>query len=218
MTNGRVFQQIRYSASAAFRAALILAIYTVIMIPVRSLIDSILHQQIELKWKEPVLVGGILTAVWFVAEFLSTLCDLLRHDRIQAASLPSFPAGSFIAGLYGFTLIMSLSMMIGMYSEGDSWKSQLIPLAFMVIAFYGWPRTIHCDEHSIWQRNLWGRKKTLAYEEIKVICTNAEGTTAVIGHKTIIEHTQYHADFNSFRRIICKRSGKRCGTEKINRW
>ena len=218
MINGRLYQQIRYSASGALRAALTLAIFTVIMIPVRSLIDSVLHQQFALKWKEPVLVGGILTAVWFGAEFLSTLCDLLRHDRIQAASLPSFPAGSFIAGLYGFTLLMSLSMMIGMYREGDSWKFQLIPVAFMAIAFYGWPRTIHCDEHSIWQRNLWGGKKMLPYDEVKVICTNAEGTTAVIGHKTTIEHTQYHADFDSFRRIVCNRSGKRCGTEKIIRW
>ncbi len=98
-------------------------------------------------------------------------------------------------------------MSIGMYREGDSLWIQTIPLALVLISFYGWPRTIHCDETEVWQRSRFGFKTRIPYSEV-VAVAYSEGTTTVTGAKGSIEHTPYHAAAGQFNGVMSKRTGK----------
>jgi hypothetical protein len=150
----------------------------------------------------------VVASIWYIATFLSTLFDLRTHDRIEAARAPSFPATSFLTGLYGITTIFSLALIKGLHAEGDPIWMQLLPLVFVLIAFYAWPRTIHCGELSVWQRNRFGRKKVIPYQAIQAISVSPGGSTIVLGLEGTIEHTPQHVDAESFRHLTASRSAK----------
>jgi len=112
-----------------------------------------------------------------------------------------------MTGLYGGTVLMAGALAIGMYSEGDPLWCQAIPLILLLIAFYGWPRSIHCDENEIWQRSKLGIKKRIAYNAVIAIA-GAEGKATVTGAGGTIELTPEHADAEQFSELVAKRSGK----------
>jgi hypothetical protein len=85
---------------------------------------------------------------------------------------------------------------------------QLLPLGFVALAFYGWPRTITCTETTVSQRTLFGWKKQIPYRSVEAISVDCDGTTAVLGAGTTIEHTRYHLDADAFREVVSRRSGK----------
>ena len=88
-----------------------------------------------------------------------------------------------------------------MFREGDPLWLQFINLAFYGLAFYGWPRTIHCDESGVWQRNRFGFKTKIPYGEI-ISVNRGNNTVAVTGEHLTIQHTQYHSDADEFLRVV----------------
>ena len=104
-------------------------------------------------------------------------------------------------------VLFSAAMSVGMYREADSAWLQVIPLSLILIAWYGWPRTIHLDETGISQRSRFGLKTRVNYMDV-VALTHADGTITATGSSGIIEHTQYHAAVGRFAQLISERSGK----------
>ena len=208
MAVGRLIRQVCTSASAAVRPALLVLMVTALTLPFQALINAILVSKATTDWKLALVVGAVVASIWYIAAFLSTLFDLRTQDRIEVAMAPSFPATSFLIGLYGVTTILSLALINGLHAEGDPIWMQLLPLVFVVIAFYAWPRTIHCGALSVWQRNLWGRKKDIPYREIQAISVSANGTTTVLGLEETIEHTQQHVGAESFRHLVASRCAR----------
>jgi hypothetical protein len=207
MKSERLPYELRASALAGYRSALRVVAFTLLWVPIGALINVIFDHEAKTNWKLSLEVGGTLAVLWYGVTFFSTLFDLRKQGQSETARNPSFPASSFLSGLCGVTAIFSVWLIWGLHSEGDPVWLQLLPLAFLGIAFFAWPRTIHCDQESVWQRDRWGRKKNIPYNEIQSI-SGAGGTTTVLGPKAVIEHTSQHIDPESFRHAVSLRSGK----------
>lgn len=208
MAANRTVQQVRQSAAVAFRSALQVILVIALTLPFQVLIGVFFDKKINTDWKLALKVGGTIASIWYLVTFTSTLVDFRKYDRINAARAPSFPATSFLTGLYGLTAIVSLALIKGLNAEGDPMWLQLLPLVFVGIAFYAWPRTIHCAELSVWQRDRWGRKTDIPYQSIQAISVSPGGTTTVLGSEVTIEHTPQHVDAESFRHFVSSRSAK----------
>ena len=199
--------QVRVSAVSGLQSALQILFVTVAMIPVTAIINLAFYHRATVDWKTSLVVGSSLALLWYLAVCISTFVDV-RRAAVRGRELrQSFPASAFAAGIYGVGVLFSGAMSIGMYREGDGWGIQIIPLAFVLIAFYGWPRTIHCDEEGVWQRSRFGFKTRIPYNDV-VAVSYSEGTTTVTGTDGSIEHTQYHAAAGQFQGVISKRTGK----------
>lgn len=208
MANKHLFWQVRESALAAVIPGLHVLAVSMISIPLVGGIYWIFDHATRVDWKLSFTLGAFFASAWCAATFFSTMADLRKLDRIGASRDPSFRAGSFFAGLYGLTIIGSFVSMVGLNSEGDPPWMQLIPAAFLAMAFYAWPRTIHCGADAVSQRNLLGWKKHIPYASIEAISVDHDGTITVLGAGTTIEHTQYHVGAAQFEWEVSKRSGK----------
>jgi hypothetical protein len=199
--------QLRLSAISGIQSALQIMFVVVAMIPVRIIIGWMFDRRAAVDWKVSLIVGSSIATLWYIAVCVSTFVDLRRDTTRGRDPRQSFPASAFVTGLYGVTVAFSATIAIGTHRENDPIPIQLIPLVFVFIAFYGWPRTIHSDEKGVWQRTRLGLKRVIPYDEI-VAVAYAQGTTTVTGRQATIEHTQYHAGVNQFQRMVSRRSGK----------
>src|SRR5205823_3580279 len=129
-------------------------------------------------WVLSVEVIGIISGAWFLVVFSSTFIQLRRRDRQELTRNPSFPATVFVMLLYSGGVLLSVTLFLGLRKQHEAWWLQLLNWSFALLAFYGWPRTIHFDETSIWQRSLFGVKRRIRYEDIQYV--NADHTASVI--------------------------------------
>jgi hypothetical protein len=203
----RLANQVRVSALAGVQPALQIVLVTVAIIPVRVIINRVFGSDAAIDWRLSLVVGGSIALMWYVSICASTFVDMRREAAHGRQIRQSFPATAFVAGLYGVTVLFSAAMAVGMYREGDPAWLQVIPLCFVLIAFYGWPRTIHIDQSSIWQRSRLGRRTCINYTDV-VAVAHAVDTTTVAGSSGIIEHTQYHAVSGEFAGLVSARTGK----------
>lgn len=208
VSDKRLKRQIQASTFAGFQAALHVLAFAVLFLPILALINLIFHRDIWGSLSLSLVIGTAIAVVWFVATFTSTLLDLRKHDRVGSTATASFPATTFVAGLYGVTCIASAWLIVGLHKEREPVWMQLLALGFVFVAFYGWPRTIHCNDTSVSQRSLWGRKRTIPYSAVEAISSDHQGTTTVLGGGVTIEHTRYHIDPEIFRQAVARRSGK----------
>ena len=200
--------QLRLSAAAALRPALHFVLVTLLMIPITAFVLLVLGDEKQVDWSVSAAVGGILGSIWFMAVFLSTLSDLRKQDRNETARKPTFPAQSFYSGLCWLAIVGSAWLIVGLRRDREPLWLQLLPLGFVALAFFGWPRTITCSETAVSQRTLLGRRKQIPYASIEAISVSSDGTTMVLGAARTIEHTQYHVDAWAFREVVSHRSGK----------
>lgn len=204
----RLNYQARLSAISGIQSTLQILFVMVVMISVRIIMHWIFNDHAVIDWKTSLIVGCSIAAMWYTAVCVSTFADLRREVVRGRSSRQSFPANAFLTGLYGLTLVFSAAIAIGTHREGDPIWIQLLPLIFVFIAFYGWPRTIHSDEKCVWQRTRLGLKRTISYDEVLSVAY-MQGTTTVTGKHATIEHTQYHAGADRFQRVVSRRSGKK---------
>jgi drug/metabolite transporter superfamily protein YnfA len=204
----RLVLQLKLSAAVALRPALRSLLAALLMIPLTAFILLVLGDDQQVDWSASAAVGGVLGSIWFLAVFLSTLADLRKQDGISAASKRSFPAQSFYSSLYGLCVIGSAWLILALHREKDPVWMQLLPLVFVALAFFGWPRTITCTETTVSQRTLLGWKKRIPYVSVDAISVDSSGTTTVLGAGKTIQHTQCHLDPGAFREAVSRRSGK----------
>ena len=208
MSDKRLKRQIQASTFAGFQAALHVLAFGVLFLPILALVNLVFHREIWGNLSLSLLIGMAIALMWCVATFTSTLLDLRKHDRLGSTVTTSFPATTFVAGLYGVTSIGSAWLIVGLHKEREPVWMQLLALGFVVLAFYGWPRTIHCNDTSVSQRSLFGRKRTLPYSAVEAISVDHDGTTTVLGAGVTIDHTRYHIDPEVFRETVSTRSGR----------
>jgi len=205
------------SESRSLRAAALAAIWPsvrfapviALIFPVRFGLDWLFDHSATLDWKLGFQISGTMALVWYFGTFLCIVFDLRKQAKIEATANPAFPAVSFLSGLYGLTILGAVGLSIGLWREGDSVWMYAITLGFALLAAYAWPRTIHCDESAVWQRNRWGVKKTIPYKEIETISTSGVGRTTILGATCWIEHTDQYIESERFRDIVSRRSGKK---------
>ena len=192
----------------ALRSAAKVFVVVIVCSPVRWIVTTVFQQDVIFDWKLALVLSSLLSVVWFLAVYLSTYFDLRKLDRIDRETNPRFPGTSFLRGLYGGMILFSVVMAVGLYREGDSAWMQLIPLIFIGMSVYAWPRTIHCDERAVWQRSRLGRKRVIDFVAIESIARGAGGAITVIGSDFTIEHTSSHAGTEEFCRFLSERTGK----------
>ncbi len=204
----RLDYQVRVSAISGIQSTLQILFVVVAEIPVRVLIERIFSRDVRVDWRASLAVGCSIAALWYLGVCLSTFVDLRRDAAHGRDPRQSFPASAFLTGLYGLTLILSAAIVIGTHREGDPVWVQLTPLVFVLIAFYGWPRTIHVDETGVWQRTRLGLKRRIRFEDILAIAYE-QGSTTVTGKEATIEHTPYHVGTQRIQKVLSKRSHRK---------
>lgn len=195
------------SLKAGFGSALQTALLFLLMAPVRGVI-AWAFDEAELNWHLYWVLTGSFTGIAFVTSSGITLLDLWRHRRVGQETNTTFGATSLIAAVFGSAMILCFVLMIGLHHQRESPWLQIMPASFGILAWYGWPRTIHCGETAIWQRNRWGVKRSILYVDIQAISQTYDGTTVVLGPQSSIEHTPYHLASDQFQFLVSKRSGK----------
>src|SRR5690349_5229138 len=110
------------------------------MIPVRVVIDRTLSRNVSVDWRASLIVGSSIAALWYLGFCVSTFVDIHRDAVRGRSPRQSFPANAFVTGVYGLALVLSAVLVVGTHREGDPMWMQLLPLVFVLIAFYGWPR------------------------------------------------------------------------------
>ena len=163
----------------------------------------------KFEWKLSIEISATLSLIWFLVLFVSTLADTWGDDVREKKRSPIFPASAFFRGLYGGGSVLFLMMLRGMYKEGDSLRLELIPLAFLVLAWVSWPRTIRFSPDALSQRTLFGRKQRLEFRDIETISfSRSEDRTTVFGGDIEIVHTGQHAGKPQFHELLAERTGK----------
>lgn len=203
-----LWNQMKASAHAAIAVSLPVLFSFVVLVPFTAMLDLLNSRSPQLELKMPAQIAALFAAGTFVITFVSTLRDLRTIDQIDEAREPSFTPTTFATGIWGVPLVGSMWGIYGINRDDEPAWLSLIPCAFIALAFYAWPRTIHCGKAFVSQRSLWGRVKRIQYSSIEAISIGHDGTTVVIGPQATIEHTPYHIDPDTFRHIVSKRSGK----------
>jgi len=200
--------QVRVSAISGIQSTLQILFVVVAAIPVRVLIERIFSREVSADWETSLIAGCAIATFWYLGVCVSTFVDI-RRDAIRGRTpRQSFPATAFWTGAYGLMLALSAAIVIGTHREGDSMWTQLTPLVFVLIAFFGWPRTIHVDETCVWQRTRLGLKRRIRFEDILAV-TYEQGTTTVSGKEATIEHTPCHAGSSQIQEALSKRAHKK---------
>jgi len=158
--NNRSKRHIRESALEGFRVALHVLLGAVLIFPFQAAINFVFGNDTWPDWHLPAFLALAFASIWFVFMFVTTLLDLRKEDRVGKARRPTFSAPGFASGIYGITAVVSLGLIVGLHREGDPAWMQFMPLIFVALAFYGWPRTIHCNETAVSQRNLGATKRS----------------------------------------------------------
>jgi hypothetical protein len=204
----RLGYQVRVSAIGGIQSTLQILFVVVAAIPVRVLIERIFSRDVSVDWRTSLIAGCSIATLWYLGVCVSTFVDM-RRDAIRGRTpRQSFPASAFWTGMYGLTLVLSAAMVIGTHREGDPMWVQLTPLVFVLIAFCGWPRTIHVDETGVWQRTRLGLKKRIRFEDVLAVA-HEHGTTTVVDKVATIEHTPCHAGSSQIQEVLSKRSHKK---------
>lgn len=204
----RLGYQVRVSAISGIQSTLQILFVVVAGIPVRVLIERIFSRDVRVDWRTSLIAGCCIAMVWYLGVCVSTFVDLRRDASRGRTPRQNFPATAFWTGMYGLILILSAAIVIGTHREGDPVWIQLTPLVFVLIAFYGWPRTIHVDETGVWQRTRFGLKRRIQFEDVLAVA-HEDGTTTVTGKEATIEHTPCHVGSSRIREVLSTRSHKR---------
>ena len=171
------------------------------------LLNLLFHQNLD--WKLGLAVSACLTAIWFFGVFVAAFVDLKAGNVRDSVQFPSFPGRSFYRGLFGFLIIGSFIMMIGLYRQHESVWQHLIPLALLVLTWFGWPRTIHFYPEALGQKTRFGKMRLLQYAAVEQISYDkADSSTIVAGPGIKIVHTTCHADKRRFHDFVQQRTGK----------
>ena len=196
------------SAISGIQSTLQILFVVVASIPLRIIIEKIFSPDASVDWRTSLIAGCSIAGLWYLGICLSTFVDMRRDVASGRNPRQSFPASAFATGIYGLNLLLSAVLVIGTHREGDPIWIQLTPLLFVLIAFFGWPRTIHVDETGVWQRTRLGLKRRIPFEDVLAV-SRQQGTTTIAGKEATIEHTPHHVGARRLEEVLSKRSHKR---------
>jgi hypothetical protein len=173
------------------------------------LIDLLFRSPATIDWKFKIEFSLVIAAICSLIVFASTWADARAEGVRDHTVDPAFPGGSFYRGLYAVGAVGSLMMMAGLYRQQESLWQQLIPLGFLVLVWFGWPRSIYFHADALGQKTRFGKMRRLEYSAVEYISFDKrEACTIVAGGGIKIVHTPQHASRDLFQELIQERTGK----------
>jgi hypothetical protein len=94
----------------------------------------------------------------------------------------TFRGPLWLRALYLLTIVMGVVMIVGMYREGDRGFALYIPLVFILVGYFAWPRAVHLDDGEIRKRDAFLRLTRIPRAEVaSVVLDTSSGKLVVFG-------------------------------------
>lgn len=156
-----------------------------------------------------VAMGILCFLFLFVSQWIGLASIQINRQKPN----PSFPARSSLRLLCALSVLLAVVAFWGLTREHVSIGYRVLMLLWAAAILIGWPRTIHLNATSIWQRNRWGKKVSIPYSEIERVAPGYQMVLVIAKDGTTIRHTSLHADAEGFVSAIEDRSQERvtCG-------
>jgi hypothetical protein len=123
------------------------------MVPVLSMVHRVFDGTWYVNWPLMLSISGILTGCFFSFFFITQLLEFSATSKREREGQLIFPGVMWLRGVYLLAILMGFTIMVGMYKEGDPWLDAVVlPICFVLIGFFGWPRAIQIAEFEIRQR------------------------------------------------------------------
>jgi len=202
--------KIRSAEWVALRISLLTFGGTVLMLPLFSVVGRVFDGTWSVPWRMMLTVSGILAGLIFAFLFLAQVFEFSAKTYRERNARLVFPAAMWLRGLYLVSIVMGLGLMAGTYSEGDPWGIVALPVLFVFLGFFAWPRAIEITEIAVRQRRvLFGFKEVRLGEIESVVCDPSRNETIVFGKNgNRIVHTAMHVDRERFIASLKSITGK----------
>jgi hypothetical protein len=186
--------KVRAAALLAVRNSLGIFLVAIAMVPVSSAIHRVFDGTWDVNWRLTFSVSGILTLIFFVFWFITQLLDYAMQEARERNERLVFPVAVWLRGIYLAGILFGMTIIVGMYREGDRGWILVSPSFLILIGFFAWPRAIRISNGEVRQwRVLFGTKR-IPFEEIEqVVFDGSRGEAVVFGKNgTNIIHTNMH--------------------------
>jgi hypothetical protein len=142
------------------------------------------------------ILAGICTSFFFVTAKL----DKWTAEKRERNSRLIFPGAMWLRGLYLCCIVLAIAMMIGMYREGDRGLALYVPMLFVFLGYFPWPRAVSLDGVAVRQRDAFLRLTSIPYGEIESVVFDAQRVETVVFGKNgkSIVHSNMHVDAERF--------------------
>ncbi len=147
-----------------------------------------------------LVIFGVLAGICYSFFFVTAQLDKWTAEKRERNSRLIFPGVMWLRGLYLCCIVLAIVLMIGMYREGDRGGTLYVPIAFVFLRYFPWPRAISLDGVAVRKRNAFLRLTSIPYNEIESVVFDAQrGETVVFGKngKSIV-HSNMHVGVESF--------------------
>jgi hypothetical protein len=200
----------RSAAALALRTSLPILVTAVLALPLLSVVNRVFDGTWSVAWRPGLMVSGILTGLVFAFFFLAQMLEFTAQTHRERALRFVFPAAMWLRGLYLGSIALGVTLMAGMYFEKDPWVIVVLPVCFVFLGFFAWPRTIEITESAIRQRRvLFGFKEIPLGEIESIVGDDSSDEIAVFGKNgTRIVHTSTHVDGKRFLERLASLTGK----------
>jgi hypothetical protein len=202
--------KIRSAALAALRISLLIFGSGVLMLLLFSAVRRVLDGTWSVAWRPALIVSGILTGLFFTFFFLAQVLEFTGQVHRERDLKFVFPAAMWLRGLYFGSIVMGIWLMAGTYFEGDPWTIFVLPVSFVFLGLFAWPRAIEITESTVRQRRvLFGFKEIRLGEIESTVGDAGSGEIVVFGKNgTRIVHTTMHVDGERFIARLKSVTGK----------
>src|SRR5690349_20468709 len=102
----------------ALRNSLGIFLTTILMVPVVSVIHRVFDGTLDVNWRLMLIVSSILTSLFFAFWLVTQLLEFATEGSREHQGRLVFPAAMRVRGLYLVGIMLGISIMVGMYSEG----------------------------------------------------------------------------------------------------
>jgi hypothetical protein len=161
-------------------------------------------------WRLMLTVSAILTFLFFVFFFVTELLEFATEKARERQLRFVFPAVMWLRGVYLGSILAGFIMMIGECREGNPWGIVALPLLFVFLGFFAWPRAIEFTENQIRQRRTLPGFKQIRFSNIQSVVSGPSRNEIVVFGKNAdcIVHTTMHVDGDRFLQRLKSLTGK----------
>jgi hypothetical protein len=200
----------RSAAWVALRISLLTFGSTVLMLPLFSVVRRVFDGTWSVPWRMMLTVSGILAGVIFAFLFLAQAFEVSAQNYRERNARLVFPAAMWLRGLYLVSIVMGFGLMAGSYFERDPWAIVIMPVLFVFLGYFAWPRAVEITDRAVRQRRvLFGSKEILLGEIESVVFDPSRDETIVFGKNgNRIVHSAMHVDGERFVERLGSLTGK----------
>lgn len=192
--------QVRFAALLALRNSIGIILTTILLVPATSIINRIFSGTWYVNWRLMITVSAILTGLVFIFFFVTELLEFAMEDVRERQLRFAFPAVMWLRAAYLGSILMGFIITVGEYRERDPWGIVVLPLIFVLLGFFAWPRAIEITESRIRQRRILFGFKQIRFSDVeRVVRDPGRNEIIIFGrNKDAIVHTAMHVDRERF--------------------